>query len=115
VKTYRNFINGDWIASSTENVAASTNPANIEEILGYFQQSSKEDVDQAVEAAKQVKNSWRKLTEAARGNYLYKIEEIMESRKDEIAETMTREMGKTFPESKGETARGIAILRYFAG
>ena len=34
---------------------------------------------------------------------------------DEIAETMTREIGKTFLEAKGETARGIAILRYYAG
>ena len=31
------------------------------------------------------------------------------------AETMTREMGKTFPEAKGETARGVAMLRYYAG
>src|SRR5690606_27287719 len=57
----------------------------------------------------------RKLSGAARGDYLYKVANIMEGRLDEIAETMTKEMGKTFPESKGETARGAAILRYYAG
>jgi acyl-CoA reductase-like NAD-dependent aldehyde dehydrogenase len=39
----------------------------------------------------------------------------LEENLDEIAETMTREMGKTLPEAKGETARGVAILRYYAG
>lgn len=39
----------------------------------------------------------------------------MENRLDEIAECATREMGKTLAETKGETARGIAILRYYAG
>src|SRR5690606_4405758 len=34
---------------------------------------------------------------------------------DEIARTMTAEMGKTLPEAKGETLRGVAILRYYAG
>ncbi|PWA06057.1 aldehyde dehydrogenase family protein [Pueribacillus theae] len=115
VKTYKNFIGGKWLSSSTEKVKPSTNPANKDEIVGYVQISSEEDVDQAVEAAKLAKKSWRKLTGAARGNYLYKAANIMESRLDEIAETMTREMGKTFPEAKGETARGIAILRYYAG
>src|SRR5690606_12602123 len=41
--------------------------------------------------------------------------DILESRLDEIAEFLTREMGKTLPEAKGETARGVAILRYYAG
>ena len=39
----------------------------------------------------------------------------MEERLDDIAETAAREMGKTLAETKGETLRGIAILRYYAG
>lgn len=115
VKTYQNFIDGTWIGASTEETAASTNPANTNDVVGYVQSSSEQDVDRAVEAAKNARKSWRKLAGAARGNYLYKTAEIMEGRMEEIAETMAREMGKTFPESKGETARGIAILRYYAG
>lgn len=46
---------------------------------------------------------------------MYKVANALEQRIDEIAETMTREMGKTFLEAKGETARGVAILRYYAG
>lgn len=115
VKTYMNFINGAWTASSTNEVNSSINPANKNEIVGYVQSSSREDLDEAVAAAKQAQKAWRKLSGAARGDYLYKVAAIMEGRLDEIAETMTKEMGKTFPESKGETARGVAILRYYAG
>src|SRR5699024_756462 len=84
-------------------------------IIGYFQNSSEEDVNQAVEAAKAAKNEWKKMSGAAKGNILYKAAEILENRKDEIAETLTKEMGKPIAEAKGETARGVAILRYYAG
>jgi alpha-ketoglutaric semialdehyde dehydrogenase len=115
VKTYLNYINGEWAACSANKVDKSINPANKNEIVGYVQSSSKEDLDTAVAAAKEAQKAWRKLSGAARGDYLYKVANIIESRLDDIAEAMTREMGKTFPESKGETARGVAILRYFAG
>ncbi|MCM3569004.1 alpha-ketoglutaric semialdehyde dehydrogenase GucD [Neobacillus mesonae] len=114
-KTYNNYINGEWIASSSNAVEKSINPANKEEIVGYIQKSSLDDLNQAVTAAKEAKEKWRKLSGAARGEYLYKAAGILEKRMDEIAECATREMGKTFAETKGETARGIAILKYYAG
>ncbi|MEW9673947.1 alpha-ketoglutaric semialdehyde dehydrogenase GucD [Ammoniphilus sp. 3BR4] len=115
VQTYLNYVNGEWTLSSNNQVDASINPANKNEIVGYVQKSSKEDLDNAVAAAKAAQIAWRKLSAPARGEYLYKVANILEQRLDEIAETMTREMGKTFPEAKGETARGVAILRYYAG
>ncbi|WP_240689303.1 alpha-ketoglutaric semialdehyde dehydrogenase GucD [Ammoniphilus sp. YIM 78166] len=115
MKTYRNYINGEWAAASTNEVIASVNPANRNEIVGYVQKSGKAELDQAVEAAKKAQVSWRKLSGSARGDLLYRAANVLESRLDEIAKTMTEEMGKTFPEAKGETARGIAILRYYAG
>ncbi|HET7616567.1 MAG TPA: alpha-ketoglutaric semialdehyde dehydrogenase GucD [Bacillales bacterium] len=115
LKTYGNFIGGQWEESQTGEVEASLNPADQNEAVGRVQVSSAEDVDRAVEAAKRAKKAWRKLSGVQRGNFLYKAANVIESRLDEIAETMTREMGKTFPESKGETMRGIAILRFYAG
>lgn len=115
VKTHLNYINGEWMPASTGKVDASTNPANKNEIVGYIQKSGKEDLDHAVAAAKKAQILWKKLSGAARGEYLHKMANVLEKHLDEIAETMTKEMGKTFPEAKGETARGVAILRYYAG
>ena len=50
-----------------------------------------------------------------RGDILYKAANLLEARLDDVAKAMTREEGKTLPEARGETARGVAILRYYAG
>ncbi|QGQ46151.1 alpha-ketoglutaric semialdehyde dehydrogenase GucD [Metabacillus sediminilitoris] len=112
--TYQNFINNRWIESVSGKTIASINPAT-KEIIGYVQNSTIEELNAAVDAAYVAKKAWRKLGQSARGQLLFKTANILEENLEEIAETMTREMGKTLPEAKGETARGIAILRYYAG
>lgn len=112
--TYLNYINGNWQAATSEDVIASINPAN-KEIVGYVQSSAREDLNEAVQAAKDAQKLWKKLSGVERGNLLFKVADMIEKNIDDIAKTMTREMGKTFPEAKGETARGVAILRFYAG
>lgn len=112
---FKNYINGEWIASASGEVIESINPANKYEVVGSVQKSTKEELDTAVMAAKQAQTKWRKLSGADRGNYLYKVAAILEDRLTEIATTMTKEMGKSLPEAKGETMRGIQILKYYAG
>jgi acyl-CoA reductase-like NAD-dependent aldehyde dehydrogenase len=115
IQTYLNYIHGQWLASSTGETAASISPANHNEIVGYYQMSSLDDLNAAVSGAKEAQKKWKRLSGNARGEYLFRAANVLEERIDEIAKTMTIEMGKTFPEAKGETARGIAILRYYAG
>ncbi|WP_186672733.1 alpha-ketoglutaric semialdehyde dehydrogenase GucD [Sporosarcina sp. BP05] len=114
-KTYLNYINGEWVASETGKTGVSKNPARKDEVVGSYQLSSSTDFDKAASSARQAQKAWRKLTGNVRGDYLLKAASIMEERIDDIATAMTQEMGKTFPEAKGETARGVAILRYYAG
>ncbi|MGY4688813.1 alpha-ketoglutaric semialdehyde dehydrogenase GucD [Salibacterium sp. K-3] len=113
-ETYTNFINGVW-EDTQEETKASINPAQPEEIVGYYTLSGRETLNKAVQAAVSAKKGWRKMADPARGNILYKAADLLEARLEEIAETMTREMGKTYPEAKGETMRGVQILRYYAG
>lgn len=112
---FLNYINGEWVVSDTNNVITNTNPANTNDVVGQVQKSSIDDLNKAVAAAKDAKKEWKELSGAERGQFLYKAADILERRLEEVAECMTREMGKTFPEAKGETARGAAILRYYAG
>jgi len=114
-ESYQNYINGEWRASSTGETVASVNPANRHDIVGIVPNSGRDDLESAVAAADAARKAWRKLAGPARGQFLYKAADILESRLDDIAATMTREMGKTFGEAKGETARGVALLRYYAG
>ncbi|MFC7062419.1 alpha-ketoglutaric semialdehyde dehydrogenase GucD [Halobacillus seohaensis] len=114
-QNFLNFINGKWSQSDSSEVIESTNPANPAETVGYVQSSTKQDLEQAVESSKNAQKKWKKLSGAERGNLLFKAAEVLENNIEDIAETMTREMGKTLPEAKGETNRGVAILRYYAG
>ncbi|MCJ8008442.1 alpha-ketoglutaric semialdehyde dehydrogenase GucD [Lederbergia wuyishanensis] len=114
MKTYSNYIAGEWKDSIAGETREIINPATSE-VVGKSSVSTAEDLNRAVQAASEAKFGWSQLAGAARGDYLYKVANIIEARLEEIAETMTREMGKTLPEAKGETARGVAILRYYAG
>ena len=112
---FQNYVGGEWRPASTGNTVASINPANRHDIVGIVPDSGRDDLESAVAAADAARKAWRNLAGPARGQFLYKAADILESRLDDIAETMTREMGKTFGEAKGETARGVALLRYYAG
>lgn len=110
--TFGNYINGEWVTGPTfEN----RNPANTDEIVGLFVKGSAESVAKAAEAAEAAFPAWSSLPGPARGNYLYKVADILDRKFDDIAADMTREEGKTLPEAKGEVRRSINIFRYFAG
>lgn len=114
-KKYFNFINGSWKEALNGNTIESRNPAAPLEAVGNFQSSSKEDLSEAIIAADQSFEAWSSLSYIERGSYLYRAAEEMEKIVEEIAETATKEMGKTFIETKGEVKRSIAILKYYAG
>jgi aldehyde dehydrogenase (NAD+) len=111
-ETFRNYINGEWVPGPTfEN----RNPANIDEIVGLFVKGSASDVNSAAEAAQAAFPGWSSLPGPVRGNYLFKVADILDRNFESIAADMTREEGKTLPEAKGEVRRSINIFRYFAG
>jgi len=115
MKTYLNYINGEWVKPGTERYFPDTNPADTSDVIAQFPDSGVEEMDAAVKAARAALPAWRALTGAQRGAFLYKAANILERRLDEVAAALTREEGKMLFESKGETNRGVVILRYYAG
>ncbi len=113
--TFPNYVNGQWTECKSKKTFANINPANTSETVGLFQSSSADDVKAACEAAAKAQPGWAALPAPRRGEFLFKAAEILESRLAKLAEEMTREEGKTLPESKGEVKRAINIFRYFGG
>lgn len=111
---YLNFINGEWKAPSSGKYIENRNPANKEDLIGLFPASTADDVNEAVAAAKTAFNKWRLIPAPRRGDVLKIVGDKMFARKDEIAFEMTREMGKVFAETKGDTQEGIDTA-YYAG
>lgn len=112
-KTYRNYIDGEWVAS--DRTFENRNPADTADCVGLFCKANQADVNVAAEAAHEAFGGWSELSAPARGAYLYKVADILERNLDSLAREMTREEGKTLPEAKGETMRSVNIFRYFAG
>ncbi len=114
-KTYRNFISGEWVTSTSGKEFENRNPAEHSEVIGHFQESAGEDVLAAVAAAREAQRKWRLTPAPRRAEYLYKVGEILTRRKEEYAREMTRETGRILKESRGDVQEGIDVSYYAAG
>ncbi len=115
MRHYQNFIAGEWVESSTGRRFANLNPADTRETVADYPAGGAEDARRAIEAAAAAFPAWSRQTSVARGRVLGKASQILESRKAELAELLTREEGKTLAESTGEVQRAVDIFRFFGG
>jgi alpha-ketoglutaric semialdehyde dehydrogenase len=114
-RDFGNFINGEWVQSISGDTFESRNPADRNEVLGSFARSQPADVDRAVHAATDAYPGWMATPAPERADYLLRVALLLEERKDELAELMTREMGKTVPESRADVQEGIDFAHFMAG
>src|SRR5579859_6833793 len=112
---YKNFINGEWVAPRSGKTLENRNPANVDELIGIFPLSSREDVDAAVAAAKEAYKSWRLVPAPKRAEILFRAAEMLVKRKEEFSREMTREMGKVLAETRGDVQEAIDMTYYMAG
>ena len=114
-RTFSNFIDGEWRAAKTGKTYQTFNPADTREIVAEYPVSGAEETRAAIEAAQKAFGPWSAMTAVARGRILSKASQILEGRKAELAELLTREEGKTLAESTGEVQRAVDIFRFFGG
>lgn len=114
-KVYKNYINGEWIESESGRAFENVNPANKHELIGVFQKSNAEDVENAVAAAKAAYKTWRLVPAPRRGEILFRAARLLLERKETFADQMTREMGKVLTETRGDVQEAIDMAFYMAG
>ncbi|MGI9089587.1 MAG: aldehyde dehydrogenase family protein [Gemmatimonadaceae bacterium] len=114
MKVFKNFIAGEWVEPSTGAYFENRNPADQSDVIGKFPLSNATDVDRAVASAKRGFELWKRTPAPQRGDILRKVGDLMTSRKDEIADAMTREMGKPLTETRGDVQEGIDTAYYAA-
>lgn len=113
-RKFQNFINGKWVDAQSGKTFENRNPANWDEVIGTFPKSGKEDIDQAVKAARAAFEKWRLVPAPKRGDIMRKVGDMLVARKEEIAREMTREMGKVLAETRGDVQEGIDTAYYAA-
>jgi succinate-semialdehyde dehydrogenase / glutarate-semialdehyde dehydrogenase len=111
VKTYPLYLNGEFV--TTGSAKPIVNPSTGEP-FAMISTTTRERLATALEDAHAAFQAWRRIPGKARGVYLRTIADLVESRKDEIARTITLENGKPLAQSQGEVAMTIDHLQWFA-
>src|SRR5438105_10080701 len=114
-RTYKNFIDGEWVEASTGDTFEDRNPADTRDVVGIFQKSGKADVHAAVDAAKRAFAKWRLVPAPRRAEIVYRAAEMLMERKEEFSRDMTREMGKILKETRGDVQEAVDTAYYMAG
>ncbi len=113
-KVFQNFIGGKWQSAQSGQTFPNYNPATGE-LLGYFPLSRQVDANAAVVAARSAYQQWRLIPAPRRGELLFRVGELLTRHKEELARTMTREMGKVLKETRGDVQEGIDMAYYMGG
>lgn len=114
MKTFRNYIDGTWVASKAAETVDVINPATGE-VLWRTPLSTAAEVDAAAQAAAAALPAWRQTPAQDRIQYLFKLKALLESNLEEIGRTITMECGKTVEEAIGEMRRAIENVEVACG
>lgn len=116
VQATKFFVNGKWNAGTSTETFELRNPATGQ-VIGSVPRATKEDVREAVEAARKAFESanWRDMEQTKRGKALAQIAALMRQNFDELSKLETVNQGKPLRESKADVAWTIRAFEYWAG
>jgi malonate-semialdehyde dehydrogenase (acetylating)/methylmalonate-semialdehyde dehydrogenase len=114
VKPINHWISGSTYEGQSGRTGAVYNPATGER-SGVVDFASVEEVDRAVQAAKQAAPEWRALSLAKRAELMFAVRELVHERREEIAKLLTAEHGKVLSDAMGEVTRGLEVIEFCCG
>ncbi|WP_304648949.1 NAD-dependent succinate-semialdehyde dehydrogenase [Sporosarcina sp. ACRSM] len=106
------YINGKWVGENLDELRV-LNPANGE-VVGCVPNGGRAETNEAIEFAYEAFQTWSQTTAYERAAYLKRLHALMLEHQEELAQTMTLEMGKPIQESRGEVVSAAAYLEWFA-
>lgn len=107
------YINGEWKSSNKNKSITVYNPATLEK-FGTVAYGGKEEAEEAIQAASAAFQNWKKTSAVEKSQYLRKIADCLRDREEELAVTITKEMGKPLKESLGEVKLAISYMDWYA-
>jgi aminobutyraldehyde dehydrogenase len=114
VKTYQQFIGGQWVDSASGETLAVENPADGT-VVAHVPASGQADVDRAVDAAEAAFETWGLTTPQTRSLALLKIADILDEHADELGRLESSQTGKPIAAAIDEMSVSSDLFRFFAG
>jgi acyl-CoA reductase-like NAD-dependent aldehyde dehydrogenase len=112
-KAHPMLIDGEWIEGSSGEFVEVVNPADGE-VVGVVSVASEAEINRAVDSSYAAFQIWRDTPAVERAAAMMRVIEAMRANVEEIAEVLTREQGKPFPQAKGEVGGFCAVLEFYA-
>jgi malonate-semialdehyde dehydrogenase (acetylating) / methylmalonate-semialdehyde dehydrogenase len=108
------WIGGRSVAGTSGRTSPVFNPAFGRQ-TGELDLATVEEVDAAVQAAKEAFETWRRMSLAKRAELFFNIRELVHERRDELAKILTAEHGKVLSDALGEVTRGLEVIEFCCG
>ncbi|MFG3254921.1 CoA-acylating methylmalonate-semialdehyde dehydrogenase [Streptomyces sp. NPDC048172] len=112
--TIAHWAHGAAFTGTSAQTAEVTNPATGA-VVGRVALSSTADAQAVIASAARAARGWADTSLARRTRVLFAFRELLNSRKEELAEIITREHGKVFSDALGEIARGLEVVEFACG
>ncbi|KXH74116.1 MAG: methylmalonate-semialdehyde dehydrogenase, partial [Candidatus Thorarchaeota archaeon SMTZ-45] len=114
VPILKNYIDGEWVESSSKNLRDVLNPATGE-LIAKVPMSTVDETEEAIQAANKAFPRWRRTIPITRARYFFEMKNLMEEKFEELARQVVIENGKTIDEARGEIRRGIENVEVATG
>ena len=100
--------------TAVEGAMPVTNPANLQEVIGYIHHADEAKMAQLVDSAEQAFASWSATSVESRAEILLKTADALETHRDELIGLCTKEAGKSIPDGVAEVREAVDFCRYYA-
>jgi malonate-semialdehyde dehydrogenase (acetylating)/methylmalonate-semialdehyde dehydrogenase len=114
VRRITHWIGGRPVEGTSGRSGVVYNPATGQQ-TGAVDFATPEEVDAAVQAAKEAFGSWRAVSLAKRAELFFNIRELLHARREEVATILTQEHGKVLSDAIGEVTRGLEVVEFCCG
>ncbi|MBA3400965.1 MAG: CoA-acylating methylmalonate-semialdehyde dehydrogenase [Actinobacteria bacterium] len=114
MKTIGHWIGGERVQGSSGRKGPVYNPATGEQ-TGEVDFASPEEIDRAVAAAKAAFSEWRTWSLSKRSELFFRIYDLFDEHREDLARLLTAEHGKVLSDALGEVQRGIEVIEYVCG
>ncbi|WP_282095582.1 CoA-acylating methylmalonate-semialdehyde dehydrogenase [Epibacterium ulvae] len=108
------YIDGEYIDGTSGRFADVFNPATGELQL-KVQLATRDEVDAAVARAAEAQKAWAKVNPQRRARVFMKFGQLINDNMDRLAESISREHGKTLPDARGDIQRGLEVVEVCMG
>ena len=107
------YIDGEFVASTSEQWIPVTNPAT-QEVIAEVPVATQSEMDAAVNSAREAFKTWKEVPVSERARVMMRYQALLKEHQEEIAEILAQETGKTFEDAKGDVWRGIEVVEHAA-